>query len=231
MEKSYDIWWQKGQETDDDMAKDHQQSWERTISLLNKQDIEDKVILDFGCNQGGFLRALYHKFHFQEGVGIDLAKKSLQKAESLKGDLPLSYVLSDKPEQTGKHFDTAISTSVLYLIEDIEQHAKDLKAVLKPQGVYYATFADHSSNPSRDYIAQVINEYGATPSQNHTLKYIVDSFVNQGYDVAVIKEPVPEIIDLTHYSDFYLSPNDYLRTLFDESFLIKATLKEGSAYE
>lgn len=231
MGKSYDVWWQKGQETDDDMANDHQQSWERTISLLDHQDIEDKVILDFGCNQGGFLRTLYRTVSFQEGVGIDLAKKSLQKAESLKGDLPLSYVLTDKPQQTGKMFDTAISTSVLYLIENIEQHARDLKAVLKPRGVYYATFADHTSNPSRDYMSQVINQYGATPSQNHTLKYIVDSFVKQGYEVAVIKEPVPTIIDLTHYSDFYLSPNDYLRTLFEESFLIKATLKEGSTYE
>jgi hypothetical protein len=32
--KSYDVWWQKGQESDDDMARDHQEAWERTIEML-----------------------------------------------------------------------------------------------------------------------------------------------------------------------------------------------------
>lgn len=43
-----------------------------------------------------------------------------------------------------------------------------------------------------------------------------------------MKEHVPDVIDLTHYSDFYLSPNDYLQTLYEESFLIKASVKEGT---
>ena len=38
--------------------------------------------------------------------------------------------------------------------------------------------------------------------QNHSLKHIVDSFVDAGFEVAVMKEPVPDVIDLTHYSDF-----------------------------
>ncbi len=137
-------------------------------------------------------------------------------------------MLTDKPQETNRTYDTAISTSVLYLIEDIPQHARDLKAVLKPNGVYYATFSDLTNNPSQQFMEDVINKYGATPSQNHSLKHIVDSFVAEGFKVAVIKEPVPDVIDLTHYDDFYLSPNDYLRTLFHESFLVKATLKEGT---
>ena len=75
---------------------------------------------------------------------------------------------------------------------------------------------------------ETIDKYGATPSQDHSLKHIVDSFVAEGFEVAVIKESVPDVINLTNYSDFYLSPSDYLRTLFEESFLIKATLKEGT---
>ena len=59
MTKSYDVWWQKGQESDDDMARDHQEAWERTIEMLDTSDIKGKTILDVGCNQGGFLRKLY----------------------------------------------------------------------------------------------------------------------------------------------------------------------------
>lgn len=225
--KSYDVWWQKGHETDDDMANDHQEPWERTIQLLEVDDIKGKTILDVGCNQGGFLRVLYDQIPFKKGVGIDLARLSLEKADTLKGNRPLTYFHTHRPQDTGHIFDTAISTSVLYLIEDIPQHARDLKSVLKPNGVYYATFADLTHNPSQQYNDDMIHRYGATPSQNHSLKHIVDNFIEEGFEVAVMKEPVPNVIDLTYYNNFYLSPNDYLQTLFNDSFLIKATLKEG----
>ncbi|MCQ9904317.1 methyltransferase, partial [Staphylococcus aureus] len=75
-------------------------------------------------NQGGFLRKLYDTTPFKEGVGIDLARLSLEKAETLKGERPLTYYLTDKPQETNRTFDTAVSTSVLYLIEDIPQHAQ-----------------------------------------------------------------------------------------------------------
>lgn len=228
MENSYDIWWQKGNETDDDMAHDHQESWQRTIEQIDPHDIVDKTVLDIGCNQGGFLRLLYKTMPYKAGVGIDLAQQSLQKARALTNDLPLTFTLTAKPQQTGETFNTAISTSVLYLIEDVVQHARDLKAVLKTNGVYYATFADLTHNPSQAYMAEIINTYGATPAQNHSLKHIVDCFIAEGFEVAVMKERVPEIIDVTKYSDFYLSPNDYLQTLYEESFLIKATLKAGT---
>lgn len=146
-----------------------------------------KTILDVGCNQGGFLRKLYDTTPFKEGVGIDLARLSLEKAETLKGERPLTYYLTDKPQETNRTFDTAVSTSVLYLIEDIPQHAQDLKEVLKPGGVYYASFADLTNNPSRQFMDDTINQYGATPSQNHSLKHIVDSFVDAGFEVAVMK--------------------------------------------
>ena len=228
MGNTYDVWWKKGEETDDDMARDHQESWQRIIQMLDPVHIKGQTILDFGCNQGGFLRQLYQTHEFDKGVGIDLAYNSLEKANTLKEQRPLEYYLTGKPQTTGYKFDTAISTSVLYLIEDVPQHARDLKAVLKEKGVYYATFADHTNNPSRYFMKETIDKYGATPSQDHSLKHIVDSFVAEGFEVAVIKESVPDVINLTNYSDFYLSPNDYLRTLFEESFLIKATLKEGT---
>lgn len=102
MTKTYDVWWQKGQESDDDMARDHQEAWERTIKMLDTSDIEGKTILDVGCNQGGFLRQLYDTTPFKKGVGIDLARLSLEKAETLKGQRPLTYYLTDKPQET-KH--------------------------------------------------------------------------------------------------------------------------------
>lgn len=56
MGNTYDVWWKKGEETDDDMARDHQESWQRIIQMLDPVHIKGQTILDFGCNQGGFLR-------------------------------------------------------------------------------------------------------------------------------------------------------------------------------
>ena len=103
----------KGQESDDDMARDHQEAWERTIEMLDTSDIKGKTILDVGCNQGGFLRKLYDTTPFKEGVGIDLARLSLEKAETLKGERPLTYYLTDKPQETNRTFDTAYICPVL----------------------------------------------------------------------------------------------------------------------
>lgn len=54
MGNTYDVWWKKGEETDDDMARDHQESWQRIIQMLDPVHIKGQTILDFGCNQGGF---------------------------------------------------------------------------------------------------------------------------------------------------------------------------------
>ena len=72
------------------------------------------------------LRQLYETTPFKKGVGIDLTF-IFGKGRDIKGQRPLTYYLTDKPQETKHMFDTAVSTSVLYLIEDIPQHAKDLK--------------------------------------------------------------------------------------------------------
>ena len=63
MKNSYEQWWYKGQEDDDTMARDHHDSWDRTIDVIAKEDIIGKTILDFGCNQGGFYDNYIKRFH------------------------------------------------------------------------------------------------------------------------------------------------------------------------
>ncbi|KMS18992.1 methyltransferase, partial [Staphylococcus aureus] len=82
----------------------------------------------------------------------DLARLSLEKPEKLKGQCPLPYYFTDKPKKTKHGFDTAVSTSVMYLIEDIPQHAKDLKEALKQGGAYYTSFAALTNKPSRQFL-------------------------------------------------------------------------------
>jgi hypothetical protein len=73
---------------------------------------------------------------------------------------PLTYYLTDKPQETNRTFDTAVSTSVLYLIEDIPQHAQDLKDVSGRSPFKVSAF-------SKDKRAKSI----PTPSLNGVVSY------------------------------------------------------------
>jgi 2-polyprenyl-3-methyl-5-hydroxy-6-metoxy-1,4-benzoquinol methylase len=58
-------------------------------------DISTSTVLDYGCNQGGFLRLLYDSHSFLSAVGIDIARESVARAELLKGHRPIEYKVAD----------------------------------------------------------------------------------------------------------------------------------------
>lgn len=218
---AYDNWWQKGIHGDQEMEDSHKEAWENVISLLNPNDVENKQILDFGCNQGGFLRVLYDQLPYQSAYGIDLAKKAIAVANERVGDYPITYRATGDALALEQSFDTVISTSVLYLIEDLAAHFQMIAQVLKEEGTYYASFADQSQNPSFDYMEAQINQYGATKMQNKTLTEVVNQLLAQDFSVELIKEYTDSIYDVTNYQEFYRSVDDYILSL-DSSYLIKA---------
>jgi len=224
MTEVYDNWWLAGDNGDQEMENDHQDAWKNVISLLDIKDIDHKKVLDFGCNQGGFLRVLHDSVPFKKGYGIDLAKKAIEVATSRVGDYPISYVNTGDAASIGETVDTVISTSVLYLISDLDEHFKMISDVLNAEGVYYASFADQTKNPSFEYMKQVIDEFGATKMQGKTLDEVVDSLVKQGFSVELIKEYNQPTYDVTNYKEFYLSVDDYIQSC-ENSYLIKATKK------
>lgn len=222
MTDTYDHWWLEGTNGDQEMENDHQEAWENIITLLDPNDIMGKCILDFGCNQGGFLRKLHDALPFTSGVGIDLASKAVAVANTRVGTKPIRYVNTGDAVSVGQRFDTAISTSVLYLIDDLDAHFQMINDVLADGGVYYASFADQTDNPSFDYMKRVIDAYGATKMQGKTLNEVVDSLVAHGFSVELIKEYTKPTYEVTDYKKFYLSVADFIQSC-ESSYLIKAT--------
>src|SRR6185295_19781847 len=76
---------------DDGMGDAHTPVWRRMIEVSKLGDLSNSDVLDFGCNQGGFLRLLHATHPFRSGTGVDIARDSVARAEALKGDRPLSY--------------------------------------------------------------------------------------------------------------------------------------------
>lgn len=127
-EALYDRWWHAPAESEQQMEDSHAPFWEKVLDrIVEKEGMRDFSVLDFGCNQGGFLRFLYARHSFKEGVGTDLGIESIRVANERKGDLPLTYVATASPEQWGQRFDLAVSTAVIYLISDLREHAQKSK--------------------------------------------------------------------------------------------------------
>lgn len=217
----YDVWWQDTSNGEQSMEEDHLKGWQQTIDEMEEHSLEGKVILDFGCNQGGFLRHLYNYSPYKKAVGIDLARESIKVANQRKGDLPITYEATAQVESYGQAFDLAFSTSVIYLMEDLYAHARQIKDVMKPGGIYYATFSDQSKNPSLNYMKAQIDRFGTTPMQLHTLDDIAKAFISEGFTVEIKRVKPKQFINVNRNSEFYQSVSDRMMSEYESSYLLR----------
>src|SRR5882757_6488717 len=123
--------WNRNPAEEEAMGAAHAPIWRRMIGVSVPHDLHDSTILDYGCNQGGFLRMLYDRHPYKGAVGIDIARESVARAELLKGHRPIDYKLADSAASLGRTFDYAFSHEVLYLLADLAAHAQDIKAALR----------------------------------------------------------------------------------------------------
>ena len=203
------------------MEEEHGRHWEKVLEMIEEKELQSKVVLDFGCNQGGFLRFLYKERPFKQGTGVDLAKKSIAVANVRKGNLPISYYATNNVETISQKFDIATSISVIYLIKDLLAHAKQMKVVLNPGGVYYATFTDYRNNPSVENIKAVINEHGSTKMNLHSLDDIASAFFAEGFDVQVRRMMPKSYIPLDKNERWFLSTEDRLQFEYEEAYIFR----------
>ena len=75
--------WNRNPADEEAMGAAHTPIWRHMIDVSVSDDLRDATVLDYGCNQGGFLRMLYDRHPFRAGVGIDIARESVARAELL----------------------------------------------------------------------------------------------------------------------------------------------------
>lgn len=225
-DKLYDVWWQNRAEGEQQMEERHKKGWQEVINLIQEQDLSSMSVLDFGCNQGGFLRYLYQTKPFKEGFGIDLAQQSIEIANSRRGDLPLTYVATTTPEQFADKFDLAVSQAVIYLINDLKTHAWKVKQMLKPGGVYYATYTDLNGNPSLRHFTEWINQNSPVESNAHTLDFIAETFASEGFQVEIQRRKPQGFIDISSKDSCYLSIADKMKAAYEQAYIFRFVLVE-----
>lgn len=179
--------WYDHQAREDAMAEGHAPIWRHLISLMREADLSGASVLDFGCNQGGLLRMLLAERPFAKGLGIDIASQSIARARELSAGLNLDFAAADSPAPHREAFDLAISHEVIYLIDDLEAHARDMLAALKKGGVYYAITGCHKGNPDLDAWRKIVEQRTMTRIVDRSIQDYASIFLAAGFTVSARK--------------------------------------------
>jgi len=213
--------WNRNPAEEEAMGAVHAPVWRRMIDVSVPHDLHDSTILDYGCNQGGFLRMLYDRHPFKSAVGIDIARESVARADLLKGHRPIEYKVADGAASLGRRFDYAFSHEVLYLLENLAAHAADIRAALRPGGAYVAAMGCHTDSAVWPRWRKLIADTSSIPLFDHSLDAVAQAFSATGFTVAVRPLDLDAFMPVTVGSAYFPKVVDQLRYYSQDKVLFR----------
>ncbi|MBM3647156.1 MAG: class I SAM-dependent methyltransferase [Alphaproteobacteria bacterium] len=213
--------WNRSPAEEEAMGAAHAPIWRRMIDVSVPHGLHESTILDYGCNQGGFLRMLFDRHPFKNAVGIDIARESVARAELLKGQRPIDYKVADNAAALGRRFDFAFSHEVIYLLRDVAAHARDIKAALRPGGAYVAAMGCHVDSAVWPRWRMLIAETSSIPIYDHSLEDVSRAFFQAGFTVAVRPLDLDAFMPVTVGSAYFPKIVDQLRYYSQDKVLFR----------
>lgn len=213
--------WNRNEADEEAMGAAHAPIWRRMIDVSIHEDLRQSTVLDYGCNQGGFLRMLHDRHPFKSAVGIDIARESVARADLLKGQRPIDYKVSESAAALGLTFNFAFSHEVLYLLPDLAAHAADIKAALKPGGTYVAAMGCHKDSPVWPRWRKLIAETSSIPLYDHSLDAVAKAFSDAGFNVGVRPLDLDAFMPVTVGSEYFPKVVDQLRYYSQDKVLFR----------
>jgi SAM-dependent methyltransferase len=113
------------------------------IAASEADRLRGATVIDVGCNMGGFLRFLCQGHSVARGFGLDPAESTVLQARASSVGLPIEYAVASRPPAEWPAADIAFSQEVVYLIDDLAEHAADMWRALRPGGRYVAITSVH----------------------------------------------------------------------------------------
>jgi SAM-dependent methyltransferase len=203
--------WARDWAEENAMNDDHGHLWRQLVLHLEEPTLTGKDVLDYGCNQGGFLRQLLDLKPFRRGTGADIALDSLAIARQKSAGLPLDFVRAMELEDRQAAFDVAFSHEVIYLLPDLAAHAALIKHVLKPGGVYYAAIGCHTGNPHWDRWREIIGTYSSVKVREYSLDDYAHAFFDAGFSVSARPYSFQGFVPLKKHNTYFPRVADSLR--------------------
>lgn len=213
--------WHKDPEQEARMSAGHLPYWRHLITTVPERDLTNKTVLDFGCNQGGFLRLLHELRPFRRGIGVDIARDSVAIAKALTGTLPIDYEVATGLAPWSGTVDVAFSYEVIYLVPDLVRHAAQMKAVLREGGVYYAVTGCHTDCHLWPMWRKVLAETSTARVQEYSPEDFVNTFAAEGFAVSVRKFGYDGFVPMPRNEKYYPRLLDALTYAADNKLLFR----------
>ena len=213
--------WNRNPADEEAMGAAHAPIWRRMIDVAIYGDLREASVLDYGCNQGGFLRMLHDRHPFHDAVGIDIARESVARAELLKGHRPIEYKVGNSAAALGRTFNFAFSHEVLYLLPDLAAHAADIKAALKPGGTYIAAMGCHTDSGVWPAWRKALTETSSIPIYDHALDGVAKAFSEAGFTIGVRPLDLDAFMPVTVGSAYFPKIVDQIRYYSQDKVLFR----------
>lgn len=110
----------------------HRGKFNAIISLIDK---EPNNILDVGCASGWFLYKIASRYPKAKCTGIDIYKKAIDYGKKRYKSLNLIYADAHNVPFPDNSFNAVICTEVLEHVVDPGKIIREIKRVLKPEGI------------------------------------------------------------------------------------------------
>ena len=180
------------------------------------------TVLDYGCNQGGFLRMLYDRHPFKRAVGIDIARELVARAELLKGHRPIEYKVADKAASARPHLRLRLQPrGALPAARPRRSTPRDIKAALRPGGAYVAAMGCHTDSAVWPRWRKLIAETSSIPIYDHSLEDVSKAFSAAGFTVAVRPLDLDAFMPVTVGSAYFPKVVDQLRYYSQDKVLFR----------
>ena len=194
--------------------------------MLNKlQDVAGKNVLDLGCGEGGYARALARRGALVTAVDCNEAALAYSAQRTLEEDLPICHFIRNSNDLDGfvdNSSDIVLCSMMLMDCGDLEGTLREAARVLKPGGSLFASVlhpcfdGEHETGIGRqgkglDRQVVVKNYFepsvwdaplykGVTPVRWHhrTLEEYMRAFLQAGFALVDLEEPRPAVEQAEH---------------------------------
>jgi SAM-dependent methyltransferase len=212
--------WTGSSEAEASMQEGHALLWRRMIEMITEPDLSAMTVLDFGCSQGGMLRQLYKSKPFARGVGFDKEKGSIDDANKNKGELPLEFYAGSDLSRFGQgEFDLVLSHEVIYLLPDLDDHALQIKRVIKAGSAYYAAIGCHEGNPLWPQWRSNPPQHPNLPS--YSLQAVAAAFRRANLEVSIRAFRFDDFLPLPADDAWYPGPGEKLEYYYSHKCLFR----------
>ena len=217
--------WIKWVETPDD--NDYRSNIIMPFTLKSLGNVSGKTLLDIGCGEGGYSRALAKSGAIVTAVDCSEAHIDYAVKKATDEGLSITHLLRNSCDLEGiadGSFDIVLSSMMLMDCEDFDGTVKEIARVLKPNGRVFASVMHPCFNGEKMYVKGkrlgkrilVVEDYynptiwsapmGKGKGQpevlfrHRTLEDYVKTFTKHGLRLTDLHEPIPdkEQVKLSH---------------------------------